>query len=392
MTRPLRVVAVPASHPYVRRVTADDAITLTDDPRPDGAAPGVWWPPVALDADWIRAHADEADLLHVHFGTESFDVAHLVAAVDAAHDAGWAVVQTVHDLDHPQLADDEQAPYVAQLDALLPRVDAVLTLTTGAAAEIARRWGVEATVVPHPRLLDPRTTAATAPIGLVGDQRLIGLHLKDLRPGVDGPGATAALVAAVERLRSGGLAVAAEVRLHRSVRDEAARDEVRRLCAGSEAVSLVEHDRLDDTALAAGLARLDACVLPYRHGTHSGWLELCWDLGVAVVAPDTGHYADQHDDPTVTSARFADDGAALAEALDRVLREGSRPGTTHRRDIITARLADRARVDDDVVRTHVAVYRAALAHPRIRPAPSHHAIESAAPPASPDRPAERTTA
>ncbi|MCJ0701615.1 glycosyltransferase [Frigoribacterium faeni] len=389
MTRPLRVVAVPASHPYVRRVTADDAITLHDDPRPDGAGPGVWWPPVALDAAWIRAHADGADLLHIHFGTESFDVAHLVDAVDAAHAVGWPVVQTVHDLDHPQLADADQGRYVAQLDALLPRVDAVLTLTEGAAAEIARRWGVEAVVVPHPRLLGSDFTADTAPIGFAADGRVVGLHLKDLRPGVDGPGATTALVAALDLLRARGDAVTGEVRLHRSVRDSAARDEVRRLCAASDAVVLVEHDRLDDTALAAGLARLDACVLPYRHGTHSGWLELCWDLGVPVVAPDTGHYADQHDDPTVASARFAADGSALADALDGVLRAGARPGTTHRRDIITARSAERDRVDRDVVRAHLAVYRAALARPRARPAPSDPTIQPARRPAPP---AERTPA
>ena len=34
-------------------------------------------------------------------------------------------------------------------------------------------------------------------------------------------------------------------------------------------------------------------VLPYRFGTHSGWLEACRDLGTTVVAPDCGYYADQ---------------------------------------------------------------------------------------------------
>ncbi|GAA0962977.1 glycosyltransferase [Frigoribacterium faeni] len=360
MTRPLRVVAVPASHPYVRTVTADDAITLIDDPRPEGAGPGVWWPPVALDAAWIRAHADEADLLHVHFGTESFDVAHLVAAVEAAHAVGWPVVQTVHDLDHPQLAGSDQARYLAQLDALLPIVDVVLTLTEGAASEIARRWGREAVVLPHPRLLGAEVTADRAPIGLSRDEPLIGMHLKDLRPGVDGPGAVSALVAAVAALRSRGVLAAAEVRLHRSVRDADARDEVRRICATSESVVLVEHDRLDDAALAAGLARLDACVLPYRHGTHSGWLELCWDLGVPVVAPATGHYASQHVDPTVEAVPFAADGVALADALGRVLAAGSPSGSAARRDVIVDRLAERAVVDAAVVRRHVGVYRAAV--------------------------------
>ena len=66
------------------------------------------------------------------------------------------------------------------------------------------------------------------------------------------------------------------------------------MAANSERMVLIEHERLDDRELANTLARLDVCVLPYGHGTHSGWLELCWDLGVGVVAPAVGFYAEQH--------------------------------------------------------------------------------------------------
>ena len=34
-------------------------------------------------------------------------------------------------------------------------------------------------------------------------------------------------------------------------------------------------------------------VLPYRFGTHSGWLEACFDLGTAVIAPSCGFYKQQ---------------------------------------------------------------------------------------------------
>src|SRR5690606_35496359 len=53
------------------------------------------------------------------------------------------------------------------------------------------------------------------------------------------------------------------------------------------------HDFLDDEALWAYLASLDVSVLPYRFGTHSGWLEACRDLGTAVIAPDCGYYREQ---------------------------------------------------------------------------------------------------
>ena len=35
-------------------------------------------------------------------------------------------------------------------------------------------------------------------------------------------------------------------------------------------------------------------MLPYRFGTHSGWLEACFDLGTAVIAPSCGFYGQQH--------------------------------------------------------------------------------------------------
>jgi hypothetical protein len=53
------------------------------------------------------------------------------------------------------------------------------------------------------------------------------------------------------------------------------------------------HDFYSDEELWDYLESIDVSVLPYRYGTHSGWLEACRDLGTAVVAPDCGYYADQ---------------------------------------------------------------------------------------------------
>lgn len=347
----IRVAAVPAGHPYVRAVTADPRIAVLADPTPPGAEPGRWWPPVILDAEWIGAHASAADLLHIHFGTESFDPPHLVAAIEAAHANGWTVLMTVHDLVHPQLHD--QAPYLAQLDAVLPRVDAVITLTDGAAAEIQRRWNRTATVLPHPRLLgDDVVLVDAAP----NDSFVVGVALKDLRPNVDPVGSVRATIAAVAALTEAGTPARAEVRMHRSVRDEAARDEVRALAA-APGVTLIEHDRLDDTALAQTLAGLDAAVLPYSSGTHSGWLELCWDLGVPVAAPDAGYYAHQH---LGTAAFTAGDGASLAAALTRLLAE-PRAGTAERTLLRAARRGERRTVDQGTAAAHAEIYQRLLA-------------------------------
>ncbi len=54
------------------------------------------------------------------------------------------------------------------------------------------------------------------------------------------------------------------------------------------------HPMFTDDELWAYLGSLDLCVLPYRFGTHSGWLEACVDLGTATLVPDIGYYAEQH--------------------------------------------------------------------------------------------------
>jgi hypothetical protein len=61
---------------------------------------------------------------------------------------------------------------------------------------------------------------------------------------------------------------------------------------------------------------IDVSVLPYRFGTHSGWLEACHDLGTTVVAPDCGFYAQQR--PCLTYGHDEErglDAASLAAAV-----------------------------------------------------------------------------
>ncbi|NQX13268.1 glycosyltransferase [Microbacteriaceae bacterium VKM Ac-2855] len=351
----VRVLSVPAAHPYVRAVTADPRVTVLADPPVPGARDGQWWPPQALRTDWIAAHAGDADVLHIHFGTESFEPAELVAAVDAAHRNGWPVVYTVHDLENPQLSD--QSTHRDLLDALVPRADAVLTLTPGAATEIRQRWYREATVLPHPHLLgDDIVLVDPAP----HETAVIGLELKDLRPNIDAVAATHAVLDAVGELSASGIPARADVRMHRSVRDPETREAVRRLVAGTGG-ELIEHDRFDDTTLARSLSALDAVVLPYAYGTHSGWLELCWDLGVPVAVPRRGYYAQQHDDSSV--ATF--DEGSLTSALAGLLR-GPRAGTAERALLRASRHGERRAVDPRTAQSHADLYARLLAE---RPRP-----------------------
>ncbi len=336
-TSRLRVASVPGGHPYVRHLGLD--VDLLADPQPRGAGPGQWWPPVMLDPAWTAANADRFDVMHVHFGVETVDPGELASGLAAVRAAGRPLVVTVHDLEHPQLSGP--AAFRDHLDVLLAHADAVTTLTTGAAEAIAAGWGRTATVISHPHM---------HPLALPlprrdGPGRVVGMHLRDLRPNVDGPRATAALIAAVRDLGD----VTVRVFLRDRVRDEAARNRVRRLCASAgPRVQLVEAPRPTDAELARELAGLDAAVLPYAHGTHSGWLELCWDLGVPVAAGRVGFLAEQH-----PVAGFDwEDPTSLADAIGASLR-------APRADLETRR-ALRLRRRREIADRHLAVYRAAL--------------------------------
>jgi hypothetical protein len=58
-------------------------------------------------------------------------------------------------------------------------------------------------------------------------------------------------------------------------------------------ISLTVHHPHTDAELWDYLRGLDLSVLPYAFGTHSGWLEACFDLGTAVLAPRTGFWTEQ---------------------------------------------------------------------------------------------------
>jgi beta-1,4-mannosyltransferase len=350
----LRVVSVPAGHPYVQHLDDPDGarVTRLPDPVVPGRPAGRWWPHAALDAGWVRAHADTFDVLHVHFGFEHRTPDDLAAVVAATREAGVALVLTVHDLRNPH--EVEQGPHLERLGVLVRGADEVLTLTPGAAAEVRARWGREAHVVPHPHVV-PVEVLGTARTARGGDRPVVGLHLKSLRTNVD----ERAVRAAVAEL--GDLEVRVRVHLHRdlgladhgpdAVRAALVADLERAHAEG--AVELVRHGRWDDAELHRRLRGLDVLVLPYSRGTHSGMVELCADLGTPVVAPEVGFWHEQHE---VHGYRLGPEGpepGGLRAAVVAALGSPAVPARAH------VRLAQRR----EVAAAHERLYRRALRWP-----------------------------
>jgi hypothetical protein len=183
----------------------------------------------------------------------------------------------------------------------------------------------------------------------------VGLHLRDLRPNIDGPGSVGALIAGVDELRRGGIEARGRIVLFSHVRDPEAAARILEQASRSRSVVVTRTARLSDAELIADLASLDASLLPYRHGTHSGWAELCWDLALPAVGAHVGYIADQHSDAGWFTAVSLDDTVGLARAL-AVSQE---PRETRAKTVIS-RQARRDREAPLLAAAHRAVYRRAL--------------------------------
>jgi len=264
-----------------------------DDPRrPAGAR---WWPPVALEPSWVEENHGSFDIFHIHFGFDARSVPDLEALVEALRRHAKPLVYTVHDLRNPHHRDPLQ--HDRQLDVLVPAASALVTLTHGAADVIWQRWGRSATVLAHPHVVDLPTMARLA-AHRAGGRRTglrVGVHLKSLRPSMEPLPVLDVLRRELCALPDAVL----QVNGHRDIllpdgeRYDA--DLAQALHAWSRAgeIDLRVHDFLPDAELWSYLHSLDVSVLPYRFGTHSGWLEACRDLGTTVLAPSCGFYSDQ---------------------------------------------------------------------------------------------------
>lgn len=283
ITAKRKILSIPAAHPYPAQVW-DSGVTL----QPDRTDP--WWLDDPLDLERVSAIAAQIDLIHLHFGYEHKTVAEIDAWCRQLRRHRLPLVLTIHDLDHPHLSDS--STHRAQLERLVPEAAALTTLTNGAAATIERCLGRRPIVVEHPPIVLEPPNVPRRP-------RTIGVDLRAPRPGH----LPSEPVVVALGLAATALGATVEV----SVSPNAERQLARAVAAAgaSPAVALrVDRSRLDDEAFARLQASYEVVVLPYRHATHSGRVEVCRDVGTKVLATDCGYLAEQW--PLVTTVQQDD--------------------------------------------------------------------------------------
>jgi glycosyltransferase involved in cell wall biosynthesis len=312
-----------------------------------------------LEPAWVREHGAGVDLFHLHFGFDSRSEADLQAWVAAVRRAGRPIVYTVHDLRNPHHPSREL--HDRQLDVLIPAADQLITLTGGAADEIRARWGREAVVLPHPHVVPFETMRAAQAVRAVRARRgtahpfTVGLHLKSLRPSMAAHRVLPVLVEAVERLPEAVLRVDVHCDVMTSGDPRHDADLAGQLCSEADRgrIDLRVHDYFSDAELWSYLASLDVSVLPYRFGTHSGWLEACRDLGTTVVAPTCGYFAEQG--PVLAYVQDEDlfDADSLVSAVQDAYANRPRCGIT---------VEERRTQRREIATAHDLVYVAAVGH------------------------------
>lgn len=329
----IRIASVPASHVYVRHladpVAIDPVIRLPDPVPADGRKiPGGWWPPVMLDPRWIAAHHREFDGFHIHFGFDAIEPATMSDILHELKTHNIPLVYSIHDLRNPH--HPEPGAHREVLDILVPAADELITLTPGAAKYVTREWNRACTVLPHPHVVEeemfdlPRVESSNF---------TFGVHVKSLRPNMD---PFPVLDTASESIRSlPGARL--QINVHNEIFDPDnhwyAPQAASRLTeyAKRPGVDVRIHQYFSDAELWEYLMGLSVSILPYRFGTHSGWLEACHDLGTAVIVPSCGYYAEQQDCQVYGFDEHHFDAASLDFAVRRAYAEQAERATWERR-------------------------------------------------------------
>jgi hypothetical protein len=268
----VRVATIPFTDPYVEAVLPPGVVRV----GPSGEL-SPW-----LDTSYLAAHAAEIDVLHLHTGPADVAVAAVQCWAETVRRLGIPLVVTVHRLGAASAAGEcpGDPALEAHLEAVLSTAEVVMTLTPGAADEIAERFGRTAIVLGHPSVAVPDPE-------LGAERGVVGLRLGRISAATPDPGAL------VRAALSGAVSGGGRLRVLVDAADEPWIGSAVRKLAAAGTLELVVHPAQEWTAQ---LQQLHVAVLPEACGGHSRDLEVCRDVGTRVVAPSCGWFTDQWSD------------------------------------------------------------------------------------------------
>jgi hypothetical protein len=338
----ITVAALPGRGLYVRHLGHPEGVDGVHRPTVvlPGSAPRR---PASFDVNWLAEELGEMQVVHVHGISPRVTPEHVKAAAAAVKAAGRPLVVTAYHLSDPNGTDE--AGYAAQLDALMPEADEVITITETARAEIQRRWAVSASVLPHPHVVDfvrmrrPRAEQRRGPF-------IVGAHLGSLRL----PGDPIAVVEALAQAVTDIPQVRLDVHVHDHLLDSDSTRynpvtirEIERIVTKAGG-NLRAHRPMTDAQLWDHLFSLDASFVPPLHGSHSIWPEACFDLGIQVLLPTGSHAAAQRPGTTYDASA---DGVPDVDSLRAAISQAREKDVADRADP-TERFTERVKIAESL--------------------------------------------
>ena len=272
----IRVLHVPFNTPYARK-TIPSGVSLAN---------GMSNVPELATVEWAASlnNLHQYDICHVHF-FERTSAPMLSDCLRRCKEHDKRIVATLHDTFPIHGCDPHE--YAKKIQILVEEADVVVALTAGSAKEIQSHYGTPRSMVRIPlgcvvSPTDPnwgsgaylQTPVRFAAFGSMRRNRRIDL-----------------LVRAFENLQND-----IDSRLDlllRPIGTTTKRDlEIVRGYESSR-VSLRIQSIISDEEVAEFVAGCSILVLPYEWVCHSGQLELAFDMGVGVVAPNAGYLREQ---------------------------------------------------------------------------------------------------
>jgi hypothetical protein len=336
----IRVATLPGRGLYARHLGHPEGVDAVY--RTTVGMPGCVPRRASFEGAWLEANLETVDVVHVHGLRPGQSPDEVATAAETVRAAGTPLVVTGYHLTDPSGGPADA--YAAQLDALVPRADAVVTLTQTAADEMRTRWSVEPLVLPHPHAVD--FVRMRQPRPARHSELRVGTHLAGLAM----PGDPVRLIDGLARAVRGIENVRLSVHIHETVLDAGSSTydlatvrEIDRLVRSVGGVLRV-HRPFSESQLWDHLFGLDVSVVPGLFGSHSVWPEACADLGTQAVLPAGSHASAQQPCLVYENVGSVDD---LADSLGKALWAAHEQGCVWRADP-EARWAERVRVAESL--------------------------------------------
>lgn len=286
----IRVLHLPYNTPYVKKLVSSNIEIVNGITTSTGLTV-----PYAPSFEWL-CNADSLDffdVLHIHF----FEFSSLEAirkALEICHNQTRTVIITIHDL-CPMFNDKED--FEKKLTLLCVSARNIIIFSQKAASILKEKIKIDISsrfrIIPHGFVLNPKHHLWGK--GNSGYRRSVKYcSYGSFRPNRDIYSVLLKCFHGIQKYKAEFNILGRTPDLHKTFANDLRLSEILNLVAVSEKrINLRLKPFPTDDEIVEFLSKNNILLMPYRWGTHSGQLELAFDLNIIPVISDVGLYKQQ---------------------------------------------------------------------------------------------------